>query len=71
MLMTIWGIFFFPLASYSLKLFLDMTLTSYGPRSLVSTGLSDTYSRKEMPSLPQTGGWLGTLHAYETAPVKL
>lgn len=61
------GSFSFPLALYSLKSFLDITLTSYSPRSLVSTGLSATYSREERPSPPQTRGWLGTLHACDIA----
>ena len=60
-------LFLSPLTLWSLKLVLDMTLTSYGPRTSVSTGLSDMYCREEMPRLPQTGGWLGTLHARETA----
>lgn len=35
-----------------------MTLTSYGPRALVSTGLSDTYCREEMHVCPrQEAGW--------------
>lgn len=66
MLMKTWGSFSFPLELCSLKSFLDITLTSYGPRSLVSTGLSDTDSREEMPSPPQMRGWLGTRQACET-----
>lgn len=67
MLMTIWGIFSFPSRIIDLQeISPGHDLTSYGPQGL---GLNWTVwpCREEMPRLPQTGGWLGTLHARETA----
>ena len=64
--MKTWGVLFFPSQIVFFEIIPEHYTDFLWPRSLVSTGLSDTYSREEMLSPPQTRGWLGTRHACET-----
>lgn len=60
--MTIWDLF--PLASYSLKSFPDMNLTSYQPQPLGLTWTVRLILQRRNAKFTQSRDWLGALYEF-------